>query len=300
MPFEDILGRIVRLVVLRLGDPGAFLAPHESSEPGTPTILLPRAEVPGGSKAGDVLEVFVYLDSEDRPIATVGEPKLTIGEVAFLTVTDVAPFGAFVDWGLMKELLVPLREQVREMKRGERHPVGLYVDDTGRLAGTTRVTEMLKDRPDVELDEWVSGEAWRSEPGIGVFVIVEQRFVGLVPAVEPHGLTRGQAATFRVSNILPDGKIELSLRGAAHEELEKDAASILEKLSRAPATGPSRIDAGDRSTPDHIRAVFGVSKKVFKRAAGRLLKLGSVTIDAEGFLRPRTAAGGTPKRPVGR
>jgi predicted RNA-binding protein (virulence factor B family) len=287
MPFEDILGRIVPLVVLRMGGPGAFLVRPGSSEAGAPTILLPASELPGGCKEGDVLEAFVYLDSEDRPIATLGEPKLTIGEVAFLTVTDVAPFGAFVDWGLMKELLVPLREQVREMKKGERHPVGLYVDDTGRLAGTTRVTEMLKERPDFDLDEWVPGEAWRNEPGIGLFVILEQRLVGLVPAFEPHGLTRGQAANFRVSNILPDGKIELSLRGAAHEELEKDAASILEKLSRSPVTGPSRIDAGDRSTPEHIRATFGLSKKAFKRAAGRLLKLGKVTIDSDGFLRPR-------------
>ena len=91
-----------------------------------------------------MLEVFVYLDSEDRPVATLREPKVVLGEVAFMTVTALAPFGAFVDWGMPKELLVPLGEQTREMRLGDRHPVGVYVDDTGRLAGTMRIAEMLE------------------------------------------------------------------------------------------------------------------------------------------------------------
>lgn len=287
MPYDDLigdlLGRVVTLRVRRFGPPGAFLAldsdDADGNRPGAPVLLLPSGEVPQGTKEGDELDVFVYLDSEDRPIATARAPKITLGQVAFLDVTDVAPFGAFVDWGLLKELLVPRAEQTREMRVGQRHPIGLYVDDSGRLAGTMRVSEMLHATGEFEQDEWVEGEAWRNEPGLGVFVIVERRFVGLVPEGEPHTLSRGQAARFRVSNVLPDGKIELSLRGHAHEEVEKDAQRILETLARANAP-----KVGDRSSPEEIRALFGLSKKAFKRAVGRLLKERAVVIGSEGFL----------------
>ena len=284
MPHEDLLGRLVTLLVRRFGSPGAFLAiDADDLRPNAPTILLPGGEAPEGTQEGDELEVFVYLDSEDRPIATTRAPKLMLDEVAFLTVTDVTPFGAFVDWGLMKELLVPHAEQTRDMHVGARHPIGLFVDDTGRLAGTMRVSEMLRGSGEFQLDEWVDGEAWRSEPGLGVFIIVERRFVGLVPAGEPNTLARGDAARFRVASVLPDGKIELSLRGHAHEELEKDAQTVLETLAR-----PRTPRVGDASSPEEIRKIFGLSKKVFKRAVGRLLKQGAVTVDNEGFLvRPR-------------
>lgn len=283
MPHHDLLGRVVPLPVRRFGPPGAFLAiDPKDQRPGAPTLLLPGAEVPEGATEGGGLEVFVYVDSEGRPIATTRAPRLTLGQVAFLAVTDIARFGAFVDWGLPKELLVPRGEQTRELHVGERHPVGLYVDDTGRLSGTMRVSEMVGDVGEFELDEWVDGEAWRKDPKIGVFVIVEKRFVGLVPASEPTALTRGEAARFRVANILADGKIELSLRGPAHEEVEGDARRILAVIS-----GPSAPRVGDRSSPQELRAVFGLSKKAFKRAVGRLLKDGAVTIDDRGILRPR-------------
>ncbi len=132
-----------------------------------------------------------------------------------------------------------------------------------------------------DLDEWVEGEAWRNDPDIGLFVIVERASVGLVPASEPHALARGQAGRFRVTNVLPDGKIELSLRGRAHEELETDAQVILAALARGDAVG-----VGNQSTPEEIRALFGLSKKAFKRAVGRLLKQDAVEFDDEGFLRP--------------
>lgn len=280
MPYDDLLGRVVTLPVRRFGPPGAFLSRGAGPRaPDAPTLLLPRSEVPGGTQEGDEIEVFVFLDSEDRPIATVRAPKLTLGQVAFLQVTDVTRFGAFVDWGLPKELLVPHAEQTRDVRVGQRHPIGLYVDDTGRLAGTMRVTEMLRAKGELDRDAWVEGEAWRNEPGLGLFVIVERRFVGLVPASEPHALSRGEGARFRVANVLPDGKIELSLRGHAHEELESDAQGILEALAQ-----PRTPKVGDRSSPEEIRAVFGLSKKAFKRAAGRLLKQGAVTLDDEGFL----------------
>jgi hypothetical protein len=288
MRYDDLLGRVVTLPIRRFGPPGAFLALDAGDlRPDAPVLLLPGSEVPEGAREGDALDVFVYLDSEDRPVATARVPRLALGEVAFLAVTDVVPFGAFVDWGLPKELLVPHAEQTRDLRVGERHPIGLYLDDSGRLAGTMKVSEMLRAQGDFELDGWVSGEAWRRDPELGVFVIVERRFVGLLPASEPHRLSRGETARFRVASVLPDGKIELSLRGHAHEEVERDAEKILAALAR-----PGTPRVGDRSSPEQIRALFGLSKKAFKRAVGRLLKERAVSLDREGFLALTGAAAG--------
>jgi predicted RNA-binding protein (virulence factor B family) len=264
---------MARLRVRRFAAPGAFLA----EDGGTDELLLPNAEVPEGLGEGDELEVFVHLDSDDRPIATLRTPGIKLGEVAFLEVKDVTSFGAFVDWGLVKQLLVPLAEQTRDVRVGERHAIGLVVDRTGRLAGTMRISEMLRGKPPFSQDQWVSGEAWRNDPDIGLFVILERAFVGLVPKSEPHHLSRGEAARFRVTNVLPDGKVELSLRGLAHEERDADAAKILDVLARTP---PPKV--GDHSSPEEIRARFGLSKKAFKRAAGGLLRRGLIAVGADG------------------
>lgn len=235
--------------------------------------------MPEGTEPGDVLRVFVHLDSEDRPVATLREPRVTRGEVAFLEVRAVGPIGAFVDWGLRKDLLVPHAEQTRDLAVGERHPIGLYVDTTGRLAGTMKIREMLASRSGLPAGSWAHGEAWRKEPGLGVFVILERRFLGLLPEHEPHRLRRGEAARFRIAHVLPDGKLELSLRGLAHEEVAGDAERIVAALERA---GAPRL--GDRSPPDVIERATGLSKKAFKRAAGRLLREGRVTLGPDGAL----------------
>jgi predicted RNA-binding protein (virulence factor B family) len=130
-----------------------------------------------------------------------------------------------------------------------------------------------------QLDEWVEGEAWRQEPGIGVFVILERRFVGLLPEREPHALRRGQAASFRIAHIWPDGRLELSLRGLAHDELAQDAERV-----RLVLQSPHAPSISERMAPEQIRAHFGLSKKAFKRAVGRLLKQGDVVLDAQGYL----------------
>ncbi len=283
-PYADLLGKVAPLRVRRFGASGAFLAmDDDETTPEASVLLLPGAEVSADAKEGDLIEVFVYLDSEERPVATLREPKVTLGEVAFLTVTDVTGFGAFFDWGLPKELLVPHAERTCELRVGDRHAVGLFLDDTERLAGTMRISEMLRERGEFTLDEWVHGEALRDDPAHGLFVIVERGFVGLVPRTEPHGLSRGDARKFRVTNVLADGKIELSLRGLAHEELAGDAQKVLAKIRRA---GAPKV--GDRSSTEEIRATFGLSKKAFKRAVGRLLKQGDVEIDPSGFVVPRT------------
>ena len=145
MALDELLGRIAQLTMCRLGPPGAYLAaPDGDRGPGAEAVLLPRAEVPEGAKIGDAFDVFVYLDSDDRPIATRRPPRLELGEVAFLAVTDAARVGAFVDWGLPKELLVPFAEQTPGREAwASATPSASTSIDTGRLAGTMRISEML-------------------------------------------------------------------------------------------------------------------------------------------------------------
>ena len=283
MPHAPFLGKVALLTIRRFATPGAFLAlDADDVRPNAPVVLLPGAQIPENAKEGDQVAVFIYLDSEDRPVATTATPTVELGEVTFLEVTDTTSYGAFVDWGMPKELLVPRGEQTTDMHKGERYAVGVIIDDTGRIAGTMRTAEMLREQGDFKPDEWVHGEAWRRDPEVGLFVIVERRYLGLVPKTEPHNLSRGEAAKFRVNHVLPDGKLVLSLRGHAHEEQAGDAKGILAVLSR-----PGAPKIGDKSSPEQIRSVFGLSKKAFKRGVGRLLKERTVEIDGEGFLRVR-------------
>lgn len=219
------------------------------------------------------------MSDEEVPRPEALAPALEPGDVLFLTVTDLTPIGAFVDWGLPKELLVPFAEQTRELAVGDRVPIGVFIDNTGRFAGTMKIRELLADNGEFELDEWVAGEAWRNEPDVGLFVILEMRFLGLVPASEPHSLSRGDAAKFRIARILADGKVELTLRAPAHEQLAIDAALVLAKLQQ-----PNTPLISDRAHPEQVRALFGLSRKAFKRAVGRLLREGSVTLNDKGFI----------------
>lgn len=278
---ETVLGHRMSFPIRRISEAGAFLGvdPLEQSAD-APTVLLPAAEMPIGAREDDLVEAFIYLDSEEQPIATTRPPKLTLGEVTFLEVTAVTSIGAFVDWGLGKELLVPYAEQSKDLYVGERQPIGLYLDKTGRLAGTMFVTDMLGAVPRrVERDQWIEGEAWRNDPDIGLFAILERSYVGLVPASEPHRLRRGDATKFRVAHILPDGKLVLSLRQRAHKERATDAENILAVLSR-----PNAPRISDKSDPELIRSLFGLSKKAFKRAVGGLLKDRKIDLDERGFV----------------
>lgn len=279
MSIVDHLGQRVTLKVVRLIQHGAALAPPDDDQE---TVLLPAREVGKDLAPGDVREVFIYRDSEDRLTATLKRPRLSLGEVAFLRATDIVPFGAFFDWGLAKELLVPKAEMTRDVRPGERHAIGLMRDDSGRLAGTMRVAELLEDPPQHALGEWVEGEAWRVERGLGLFVILGRRAVGLLPEDEPHELARGEMAKFRIAAVLPDGKVRLSLRGPAHAHIADDAEAVFAVISR-----PGAPRFGDESDPEAIRATFGLSKKSFKRAVGRLLKAGRIEIAPDGAVRPR-------------
>lgn len=275
MGLREKLGQVATLVVKRRATPGLYLGEAGSDE----TVLLPNRDAPDVDD-GTELEVFVYLDTEDRLIASIKRPVLTLGEVGFLLCRDTAPFGAFFDWGLTKELLCPLAMQTREVRVGDFVPVGVIRDDTGRLAGTMRISEMLAAPPQVELGEWVKGQLLRVEPGLGAFFIIARRWLGLVPHHEPHALRRGDEARLRVSKVHKDGKVELSLRALAHEQRGDDGELILAVLR---TKNPPRL--GDHSDPDEIRAVFGLSKKAFKRAVGGLLKAGKVVVGRDGTVR---------------
>lgn len=217
------------------------------------------------------------MPTHDRSASPVDLSPLTPGQVAFLPVTHVNGAGVFIDVGLEEGVFVPQAELIREVEIGQRHPFAL-VRDAQRLLGTMRIAERLRPKSEFVADQWVRGEAWRNDPDIGLFVVVERFYLGMVPAEEPHRLTRGQAAWFRIASVLPDGKLELSLRGPVHEELEHDADAVL-ALLRSP--GAPRL--GDRSPPDFIRHHLVLSKKAFRRALGRLLKRGDIVIDDEGF-----------------
>ena len=280
MSLEDLLGTTVELPIARLAGPGAFLATGEdASEQSRDVVLLPGAELPEGAVVGTRLQVFIYRDSEDRFIATTIAPALQRGEVAFLRARQRNDVGVFFEWGLAKDLLVPFAEQTREPLIGNVYPIALYIDNSGRLAGTMRISELLHGAPDgLREGQWVEGEAWRNEPEIGLFVIVDKRHVGLLPRFEPHRLQRGDKARFRVAQVLEDGKFELSLRAPAHEQRSDDAEKIVEALR-------SRPDArfSDDSTPEAVQAAFGLSKKAFKRAVGSLFRAGRVQKDADGM-----------------
>ncbi len=283
MPITALLGRSASLPIARFGPQGAFLNVTGEDDDERELLLL-GPEIPEGAHVGQALDVFVYLDSEGRPLATTTEPKLKLHDVAFLEVTAINAVGAFVDWGLPKELLVPFAEQTRDLQVGDRHPFGLYLDNSGRFAATMRISELVSEpNGQFDLDEWAYGEAWRNDPAIGLFVIVERGFVGLVPASEPHSLSRGEAARFRVSNVLSSGRIELSLRAHAHEERENDAKRLQTWIGN-----PRAKPLGDHSSPEEIREALGLSKKAFKRAAGQLLKERAIVVDDNGFFRLRS------------
>lgn len=278
MALTDVLGRTTPLVLERIDGRFAYLRlppPAVHSEP----IVVARVELPPGIREGSTVEAFVLQDAQGQWTASFEQPKLQVGEVAFLRVASVVEFGAFVEWGLRKDLLVPSAEQGRALHSGETQPFGLILDRRGRLTGTSHFRKLLDLVPAPFAEGvWVEGEAWRNEPGIGLFVIVAKRWLGLVPAAEPHTQERGQAARYRVSQVLADGKLELSLRGPARDELENDAERILAILQR-----PNPPKVGDETSPDQVRALFGISKKAFKRALGVLLKRDAIQLDGNGF-----------------
>ena len=253
------------LYVVRRRDQGVYLGKQKDSQE---VVLLPAKQVPEGTKEGDPIEVFLYLDSQDRPIATTQTPLLTLGEAAVLTVKQVTSIGAFLDWGLEKDLFLPFKEQVGRVKAGEKVFAGLYQDRSGRLCATMRVGRFLSAESPYQKEDKVQGVIYELNQDLGAFVAVDGKYFGLIPKQEWYEDGRvGDVIQARVLRVRPDGKLDLSGRKKAYKQLEQDAAVLFRMLKEK-----GELYLHDKSDPEEIQKVTGLSKNAFKRAVGHLLK----------------------------
>lgn len=267
------LGEKQKLVIVKKVEFGVYLAPSEAEMENK--VLLPAKQVPADSKVGDTLEVFLYRDSQDRMIATTNEPKLVMGAVAELTVVQVGKIGAFLDWGLEKDLLLPFKQQSKRVKQGERVLVSLYIDKSNRLCATMNVYENLRTDSIYRKDDQVVGRVYEISDNFGAFVAVDNIYSALIPKEELYGRVEiGEDVTARVVRVLEDGKLTLGIRKKAYLQMEEDAAKVLELLDSYEGSLPFN----DKASPEVIKYETGMSKNEFKRAVGHLLKAGKVEI----------------------
>ena len=263
-------GERQELIIVKETGFGIYLAEHkESSE----KVLLPKKEVDEGMKPGTKVEVFVYLDSSDRLIATRREPMVTIGRTAVLKVKDVTKIGAFLDWGLEKDLLLPFREQTGKVYPGDECLVALYLDKSSRLCATMRVYPYLKKNSPYQVNDQVHGRVYELSSNFGAFVAVDDQYSALIPK-------RESGVQARVSGVKEDGKLDLSIREKAYLQIDEDAENVLGIIEEFDGVLPF----DDKARPETIQREFGLSKNAFKRAVGRLLKEGRIAI-ADGKIR---------------
>ncbi|MEF9933952.1 MAG: S1-like domain-containing RNA-binding protein [Clostridium sp.] len=262
------LGEIQTLKVIREADFGVFLGCEDEDE----VVLLPKKQVPRGTNIGDDIEVFVYKDSEDRDIATTRTPKIVIGDLAVLKVVDYTKIGAFLDWGLEKDLFLPFKQQVDSIAVGNSYLVGLYVDKQGRLCATMKVYDLLSCESPYKDNDMVKGTVIKLST-IGAFVAVDNKYQGLILIKELFGTPKvGDEVEVRIKKVREDGKLELSLRMPTKKQIEVDAKIILDKIDSNFGT----LYLNDSSDPEDIKRELAMSKGAFKRAVGRLLKEGAI------------------------
>lgn len=267
------LGQRQRLSIVKKVDFGVYLAEHMpvkgESEKDMETVLLPAKQVPEEFDVGDSLEVFLYKDSKDRLIATVNEPSITLGEIARLRVAQVSGIGAFLKWGLEKDLFLPFKEQTRKVKEGDEALVALYIDKSSRLAATMKIYPYLKIAENYKKDDMVDGTVYQLVEHYGAYVAVDDKYQGMIPAREPwDGIQPGDRVNVRVTAVKEDGKLDLSLREKAYIQMDADGEKILVLLKEKGGSLP----LGDKSAPEEIKKALGMSKNEFKRAIGRLYK----------------------------
>lgn len=271
------LGKYQVLTCLRKVDFGVYLGNPEEKEDKREEVLLPIKQVPEGLAVGAQIRVFLYKDSQDRLIATTMCPKITLGQVARLRVAEVGRIGAFLDWGLPKDLLLPFREQTGEVRKEDEVLVALYTDKTGRLCATMKLYPYLQRAAGIQKDDQVTGTVYEISQNFGAFVAIDDQYSALVPKKECLGELRvGQKLTARVTGVKADGKVDLSVRMKAYEMLEGDGEKLLKMMQAQGGAFPFT----DKAAPEHIKDVTGMSKNEFKRAIGHLLKNGKVEITA--------------------
>lgn len=265
------LGVKQKLEIINQTDFGVYLGVSGEED----KVLLPRKQVPVDAKVGDSIEVFVYRDSSDRIISTVNEPAFTLGETATLQVKSVSDIGAFLDWGLEKDLFLPFKEQTTSVEEGKSYTVALYIDKSSRLCATMKVYDYLRDDAPYEKDEMVTGTIYELNDEFGAFVAVDNLYQGLIPKKEIYeDYAVGQVIEGRVTSVREDGKLNLSVRQKAHIQMDQDSEMVLEKIKSYGGILPFT----DKADPERIKKEFKLSKNAFKRAVGRLLKEGRIKI----------------------
>lgn len=265
------LGEKQILDVVKETDFGIYLSDADAQE----KVLLPKKQIPQGIQVGDSIEVFIYRDSQDRLIATTNEPLLTLGNIANLKVKQVTGIGAFLDWGLERDLLLPFGEQTVKVKEGDFCPVALYVDKSNRLCATMRIYGRLSAESPYKKDDKVQGVVYDIKENLGVFVAVDNRYFGLVPPPEVYKkFNIGEVVEGRVLEVRSDGKLNLSLRQKAYMQMDDDAALLIKELEN----NGGMLPFNDKSDPELIKQKFNMSKNAFKRAVGRLLKEGRIEL----------------------
>ena len=272
------IGRFNTLTLTRFTDHGAYVDGGDVGE-----ILVPKAYVRPEWRPGDTQRLFVYLDQSERLVATAESPLAQVGDFACLEVAWVNEHGAFLSWGVMKDLFVPFREQRRTMEVGEHHVVYVYIDEaTGRLAATAKVDRYLRPAPsrDYHRGRTVQLLAWQRSP-LGMKVIVDNAYAGLIYAGEAYDRLprRGEMLEGTVVQLRPDGRLDISLQRIGKGRFRDFADVLLDALREAGGVLPFT----DRSEPEVIAERFEVSKKTFKRAVGTLYKQHLITLSDEGI-----------------
>lgn len=263
------LGQKQVLTVVKKVDFGVYLGSDEER------VLLPKKQVPDVIELGDPIEVFLYKDSDDRLIATTNLPKVELGQLAVLEVADTGKFGAFLDWGLEKDLFLPFKQQTAKVEKGDKCLVSLYIDKSQRLCATMKVYDMLRTDSGYQKDDMVEGIIYDTSAEFGVFVAVDNRFSALIPKKEAFGRLRvGDTVKARVTAVKPDGKLDLSVKDKIPMQMDKDAELIYKKIETLSGVLPFT----DKADAEVIKETFDMSKNAFKRAVGRLLKEGKIEI----------------------
>lgn len=273
------LGEIQNLKIVKRVEFGVYLYDGENMEE---RILLPKKQVPEGASNGDEIEVFVYRDSKDRMIATTNMPKITLHGVEKLRVAQVGKIGAFLDWGLEKDLLLPFKEQTKRVSAGDECLAALYIDKSDRLCATMNVYPYLKNNSSYKKDDRVSGTVYEISPNFGAFVAVDDQYSGLIPKRELYGnISIGDTVNARITAVKEDGKLDLSIREKAYLQIAGDAERVMQAIDSAGGMLPFN----DKASPELIRREMQMSKNEFKRAVGNLLKAGKITITEKAIKR---------------
>ena len=268
------LGEKQVLTVVKKVEFGVYLGSEEQR------VLLPQKQVPAGVELGDPVEVFLYKDSSDRLIATTHEPKLTLNGLAVLEVVDTNRMGAFLDWGLEKDLFLPFKQQTAKVQKGDKCLVSLYVDKSERLCATMKVYHLLRTDSPYKKDDKVQGIIYDTSESFGVFVAVDNQYSARIPKKDAFGRLRvGDTVEARVTAVKEDGKLDLSVRDKIPDQMDRDAEFILKVIRGY----DGELPFNDKADPERIKREFGMSKAAFKRAAGRLMKQGKIEILEEGI-----------------